>query len=488
MMRTLRDKQTMHIVLWILVAAFVSSIFFVFGMKFTNGGKLDSSLYAAKVGDEGIPIVEFNKASQSALDRFYSIREEGPTPEESKKVRQEVLNSMIDDLLLRQVAQKLGVGVTDEELSGVIRNQSYFMKNGVFDKATYYKVLQDHQMTPEDFESSEKRQMLIQKMRSVLSDSMFVGTEESGHFAELIQRDLKAVYVDLDESNFERDFTPKEDDLKDYYQHIRSQFDHPDRVKVRHLYLASTSGSLQELDKFQKDLAGYREQVLSGKAKFEELVKKYSSDERTKTNGGNLGWIDRGMLKDSPEFEDGIFSLKKGEFSKPLKLGNGYDLVQALDTEKAYKSTFAEVKDKVLKRYKQEKASQKVYSLSTDLTEKLKNKISLEKAAKDLGLPITETNWFTAGTTIQGIKDSKETALDLGTLFPEEWKGPVSMGQKEYFFQVVATRPTKKTVSLTDQQKQEFMQKVFGRLQDNWLTEFLKQQRQKVDVKTYQTS
>jgi peptidyl-prolyl cis-trans isomerase D len=488
MMRTLRDKRLMHVVLWGLVALFVSSIFFVFGMKFTNGGKLDSSLYAAKVGDEGIPLSEFNKASQSALDRFYSIREAGPTPEESKKVRQQVLDSMIDDLLIRQVAQKLGIGVTDEELSGVIRNQSYFMKNGVFDKATYYKVLQDHQMTPEDFESSEKRQMLIQKMRSVLSDSMFVGTEESGHFAELIQRDLKAVYVGLDESNFEKSLSPKEDELKDYYQKIHSQFDHPDRVKVRHLYLASTSGSPQELDRFQKELASYREQVLSGKAKFEDLVKKYSQDERTKSKGGDLGWIDRGMLKDSVEFEDGIFGLKKGELSKPLKLGSGYDLVQALDIEKAYKSNFVEVKDKVLKRYKQEKGSQKLYSLSTELAEKLKNKVRLEKAASDLGLTASETTWFTADSSIQGLKDSKETALDLATLFPGDWKGPVSLGQKEYFFQIMDTRPTKKTVSLSDQQKQEFQQKVFGRIQENWLTEFLKQQRQRVDVKTYLAS
>lgn len=485
MMRTLRDKRTMHVVLWILVAAFVSSIFFVFGMKFTNGGKFDSSTYAAKVGEDGVSLIDFNKACQGALDRFYSIREEGPTPEETKKVRQEVLDSMVDDLLLRQVAEKLGIHVNDEELSGVIRNQSYFMKNGVFDKETYFKVLQDHQMTPEDFESAEKRQMLIQKMRSVLSDSMFVGADESSHFMELMQRDLKAVYVSLDQSNYEKGISPKEEDLKDYYQRIRAQFDHPDRVKVRHLYLVSTGGALQELEQFQKELNGYREQVLSGKAKFQDLVKKYSQDERTKANGGDLGWIDRGMLKDSPEFEEGIFNLKKGEISKPLKLGNGYDLVQAMDKEKAYKSTFAEVRNKVLKRYQQEKAAQKLYSLSTAMADKLKGKVPLEKAASDLGLTSSQTPWFTAAASIPGIKDSKDPALDLATLFPGDWKGPISIGQREYFFQILDARPAQKTVSLTDREKQEFQQRVYGKVQDNWLKEFLKEQRKRVNVKTY---
>ncbi|HVZ81781.1 MAG TPA: SurA N-terminal domain-containing protein [bacterium] len=485
MMRTLRDKRTMHIVLWGLVAAFVSSIFFVFGMKFTNGGKLDSGVYAAKVGEDGVPLVEYNKACQNALDRFYSIREEGPTPAETKEVRKEVLDSMIDDLLMRQAAQKLGISVSDEELSGVIRNQSYFMKNGVFDKETYFDVLRTHQMTPEDFEASEKRQMLIQKMRSILSDSMFVGTEEAGHFNELSQRDLKALYIALDEPSFEKGFSPSEMDLKDYYQRIRTQFDHPDRVKIRHLYLTTQGGSPLEGEKFQKDLMGYREQILSGKAKFADLVKKYSNDERTKADGGNLGWVDRGMLKDNPEFEEGIFKLKKGEISKPLKLGNGYDLVQALDTEKAYKSTFAEVKEKVLERYKQEKGSQKLYSISTELADDLRNGIGLKKAASDLGLSCLETGWFNAHSGIPGLKDSQDTALDLATLFQGNWKGPLSIGKKQYFFQVAETRPAERAVSLTDQQKQEFQQRIYGRMQDNWLKEFLKRQRAKVDVKTY---
>lgn len=498
MMRTLRDKRTMHVVLWFLVAVFVSSIFFVFGMKFTNGGKVDQNLYVAKVGDSGVSRAEFNKACQASLDRFYNIREEGPTTEEAKQVREQVLDSMIDEMVLQQTADKLGLQVSDEELSGVIRNQSYFQKNGVFDKATYYKVLQDHQLTPAEFETSQKGQLLAQKIHTVLMDSALVGNEESGHFQELSQRELKAAYVALDQSSFEKSLSPSEQDLKDYYERIRTQFDHPERVKVRHLYLMAGANAVpQDLEKLQKELSSYRADILDGKSTFEAMVKKHSQDERTKADGGSLGWIDRGMLKDSPDFENAIFSLKKGELSQPVKLGNGYDLVQAQDTAKAYKSTFTEVRSKVLDRYKQEKASQKLYTLSSQLSDKLKGKADLQKAAKELGLTVSHTEWFGSRSSIAGLKGSEDIARELSGLYAMDWKGPLSLnrlnkglpneagGNKQYFFQIVDARDTKKGSDLSSDQKAEFTQQLFGQSRDNWLKEFLKDQRQRLDVKTY---
>src|ERR1039458_9409107 len=93
MMRALRDKRIMHVILWTLVAAFVGSIFFVFGMKYTSSnGKYDSNVYAAKVGDDGITRVDFNKACQPALEKLYSAREEGPTAEETKQIQGQVLD------------------------------------------------------------------------------------------------------------------------------------------------------------------------------------------------------------------------------------------------------------------------------------------------------------------------------------------------------------------------------------------------------------
>jgi peptidyl-prolyl cis-trans isomerase D len=473
-----------------LVAVFVSSIFFVFGMKFTSSGKVDSNVYAAQVGDGGVTRVDFNKAYQPVLDKLYASKEEGPTPEETKKLQDEVLDNLIDDAVLEQTAQKLGISVSDEELAGTIRRQPYFAdKNGNFDKNLYYQTLQDHQLTVEEYENSERNQILLQRVRSALLDGFLYTNDEMNHYVELMSRDLKASYLSMDEASYEKNVPVKEEDLKDFYEKIRGQFDHPDRVKIRHIFLPSQSNSPQELEGPQKTLEGYRNQVLSGKAKFEDLAKKYSQDDSTKNKGGEFGWVDRGTLtKDSKELEDVLFSLKKGEISKPVKLGNGYDIAQAEDTEKAYKSTFAEVHSKVLDQYKKEKASQKIISLSTDLVEKLKAKESLEKAAGELGLKTSTTDWFNRKSDIKGLKNSKETAEELASLYIQDWKGPLPMNQKEYFFQVIDARDGKPGSTLTDQEKAELQQRLVNQRQDDWLHDFLVEQRKTLNVKNFLNS
>src|SRR5579883_2524969 len=125
MMRALRDKKTMHVVLWFLVAVFVGSVFFVFGMKYTAGNKTDPNL-VAKVGDGGITRGEFNKAYQPILDKIYAAEPEGPTSGETQHLQEQVLNSLIDDLVLETTAQKLNISVSDEELAATIRRQPYF--------------------------------------------------------------------------------------------------------------------------------------------------------------------------------------------------------------------------------------------------------------------------------------------------------------------------------------------------------------------------
>ncbi len=485
MMRALRDKRTMHVILWMLVVVFVGSIFFVFGMKYTSSGKVDSNIYAAQVGDSGITRADFNKAYQPVLDKLYSAKEEGPSPEETKHLQEEVLDNLIDDAVLEQTAKKLGLSVSDEELAGTIRHQSYFAdKNGNFDKEAYYKILQDHQITVAEYEDSERKQILMQRVRSTLLDGVLYTNDEINHYVELMNRDLKASYVFMDEAAYEKNVPINEADLKDYYEKIRGQFDHPERVKIRHIYLSSQTNSTQELEGPQKTLEGYRQQILSGKAKFEDLAKKYSQDDSTKNKGGEFGWIERGTLKDAEDLEDVFFSLKKGEISKPVKLGNGYDIAQAEDIEKAFKSTFEEVRLKVLAQYQKEKASQKILALSTELVEKLKAKEPLEKAANELGLKTSTTDWFNRQSDIKGLKNSKETAEELAGLYVLDWKGPLPIGQKEYFFQITDSKDGKSS-TLTDQARTELQQRLINQRQQDWLQDFLSAQRKTLNVKTF---
>ena len=49
-------------------------------------------------------------------------------------------------------------------------------------------------------------------------------------------------------------------------------------------------------------------------ANFAELASKYSIDDETKENGGDLGWFSKDLMVNS--FYEGVKKLKEGEFSK----------------------------------------------------------------------------------------------------------------------------------------------------------------------------
>ncbi|XP_054719454.1 peptidyl-prolyl cis-trans isomerase NIMA-interacting 1-like [Uloborus diversus] len=71
-------------------------------------------------------------------------------------------------------------------------------------------------------------------------------------------------------------------------------------------------------------IEGYYEQLMSGKAVFEDLASKYSDCSSAK-RGGDLGLFGRGAMQ--KPFEDASFALKVGELSKPVFTDSGVHLI-----------------------------------------------------------------------------------------------------------------------------------------------------------------
>lgn len=62
---------------------------------------------------------------------------------------------------------------------------------------------------------------------------------------------------------------------------------------------------------------------------FSELAKQYSDDKGSAQDGGELSWLQNGQTLQ--EFNDKIFSMKKGETSEPIKTAAGYHIIQLRD-------------------------------------------------------------------------------------------------------------------------------------------------------------
>jgi peptidyl-prolyl cis-trans isomerase D len=483
MMSTLRDKKTMQFILWILIAAFVIGFLFLAGGRWLI--KEDTRNLVATVGDEKITYSDFSKVYQPASDRLYGSKTTEPTQEEIANLKKQVLNRLIDNVILEKTAAKLGITVSLEEIAASIQRQNYFLdENGKFDKNRYYQVLQSNQLTPEEFEASERNQILQQKIHSVLNDGILFTNQDVDNYKNLLSRDLKAVFVVMNPEKYEQQNKPTEEELRSYYETNQDKYDHQERAKVRHILLGlSGSENITDQEKAKKTLSDYRDQILSGKAQFSDLAKKFSQDTGSNKSGGELGWITRGITV--KEFEDNVFNLKKGEISKPFKTQFGYHIAQLEDYEKPYKSKFSEVRSKVLVQYKKEKAVEKIVELSQQISLKLEDKGDLTKIASQLGLPTQTTPWFNRSKGIPNIKDSKDAADKIAGLYVRDWQGPLSIGANEYFFQIIDSKESNLNSKSTDAQEQ-IVEKMLPNQQSYWIKNFLDSERKKLDVKIYQ--
>jgi peptidyl-prolyl cis-trans isomerase SurA len=102
------------------------------------------------------------------------------------------------------------------------------------------------------------------------------------------------------------------------------------QTHARHILLRP--GNQLSQDAARAQLAGFRQQIATGKASFEELAKLHSQD-GSATQGGDLGWSSPGNMV--PEFEKVMDSLNPGEISDPLVSRFGVHLVQVLERREA---------------------------------------------------------------------------------------------------------------------------------------------------------
>ncbi|MBK7095699.1 MAG: peptidylprolyl isomerase [Saprospiraceae bacterium] len=103
-------------------------------------------------------------------------------------------------------------------------------------------------------------------------------------------------------------------------------------LKVSHIMISVKAG---EDETKVKNLVDSLYKELKNNKSFEQMAKDFSNDSYSNNNGGSLGWVTSLLPNGFYEFENKIYSLKKGEFSKPFRTGFGYHIVKLLDERPA---------------------------------------------------------------------------------------------------------------------------------------------------------
>ncbi|MBM4349901.1 MAG: hypothetical protein FJ106_08455 [Deltaproteobacteria bacterium] len=140
-----------------------------------------------------------------------------------------------------------------------------------------------------------------------------------------------------------------EDDIQRYYKENKSLFTEPLEIKIRHIVVNSEPALKEVLTRLSKGES------------FEKLASTYNID-RTREDGGNLGYIRRGQMAPSfAQFEEAAFSLvKKGDISEVVRTPYGFHLIQMEEMRGANLRPFDQVKEKI-RFFLQAKKKQEAY-------------------------------------------------------------------------------------------------------------------------------
>ena len=129
--------------------------------------------------------------------------------------------------------------------------------------------------------------------------------------------------------------------VETYYKENKDRFYQEDSALLRVIQFTRNNKETDPLleGKAQAVLAKFH----TGES-FAELAREFSQDTR-RTKGGDWGWTKRSDMR--KEFSDILFSLKKGEVSRPILIPEGCFLLYVEDRKYAGIQTLEEVRDEI---------------------------------------------------------------------------------------------------------------------------------------------
>jgi hypothetical protein len=164
MLKGMRKHAKYFYVLFFIVI--LSFIFWGIGPKdISNGVEI-----VAEVGKYKITAEDYWKVYDGVY-RFYRELYKDKFNEEMEKnlkLKEKVLDQMVNERVLLIAAQEEGIQTSDEELQDAIARDPAFMKNGFFDNGVYLNRLKLSRMTPELFENLKRQELTLNKMRRMI--------------------------------------------------------------------------------------------------------------------------------------------------------------------------------------------------------------------------------------------------------------------------------------------------------------------------------
>ena len=338
MMRYMRENT--KVILWIVVGAFVLTIFAVWGLDLQTGRGQGArgSTVIGRVNGVAITAQTFRQAYADLRQRYRDATTGGELgPVQQDLLRDQAWETLVNNILTRQEIERLGLEATDEEVLAFVRNspppevQQFFLdENGNFDFTRYQQVISDPGTDPRflaGLEADARQRIPLLKLNEILAAQVHVGEWEVRREWQARHTRMLAEFVRfpfVDDSRPEP--VPTDEQLRAYFDAHREDFRQPEQAIVRWV-LVPLEPTPTDREDVRYTVESIRDQIEAGEA-FEDMAKTYS-EAFTARVGGDAGFVRRGQRPDA--VIDALAGLSPGQVSEPIATDDGMYLVQLVE-------------------------------------------------------------------------------------------------------------------------------------------------------------
>ena len=253
---------------------------------------ISTATFSQEVLDRIVAVVDNEIILQSELDfqaaLFASQRGIDPN---SVGLKDQLLKSMIDEKLVYAQAEIDSIVVTDEEITQQIDYQINVFQQQYGSLANIEKM---YGMTIDqikrELRDDVRKNLMVKRLR-----------EKNFAFMEASRREIEEFFKTY----------------KDSLGLI------PEKLRIYHIFRNPKAN--ERVKKTSRDLAQSLLDSIKAGADFGTLAKQYSEDPGSAVQGGDLGFVQRGVFY--PEFEAAAFALNEGEYSEVVESPVGFHII-----------------------------------------------------------------------------------------------------------------------------------------------------------------
>jgi peptidyl-prolyl cis-trans isomerase D len=291
------------------------------------------------------------------------------------RLKEMVMDKLIERELLAREADRLGYVVTDDEVEdqiaeskiiglGATHTVPRLQKDGKFNYDSFKTFLQyDLGLTPKSFVAEQKKELLAARMRDLLRAGVSVSTEEVKTDFVRRGRQVNLSYLRFGGSRYQpevvltdaeiADYAAKnEAKLKEVYEQKRFVYEKvTDERKLRQILVKVPHDATPAQEKTARDKANALYDKLKKGAKatgkdgvtFAEVARASSDDASSKAQGGELGWRAHGAANLPGDQEDKLWKAGSDALVGPLRGTDGF-VITKVEGQRSGSVSFADAK------------------------------------------------------------------------------------------------------------------------------------------------